>query len=120
MNKTALSRALEMLENHMNYFHDEFKEELEWPSISLGPENDSVAVYWKEPEYELLVNVPAEGDASYYGSSIFNRQEMNLLIQQLEKISPSLCASLGVSFEIRGSFNPKEINKKFLKLWIDL
>jgi hypothetical protein len=62
--RETIDRAIKYLSVIKDFF---LKKGIELGEPELLPvANSSVDVYWKTEEYELLMNVPEEGDADYY------------------------------------------------------
>jgi hypothetical protein len=68
--KDTLDRAVDFLKRHVNGLWESYG--IECPVPRIGPAlNGSVDIHWKQPKWELLVNIPA-GDrsvASFYGDN---------------------------------------------------
>ena len=68
--RASLDRSLEFLKDLFKQALEEFSVEINIPEILPGPDQ-SVDILWDFPNYELLVNVPANAIAppTYYGDN---------------------------------------------------
>lgn len=64
------SRAAILLARISLFLLDEDREKIDVPKILPGPEG-TIDIHWDEPDYELLINIPADpgGSAAFYGDN---------------------------------------------------
>lgn len=72
--KETLDRAVSFLQKHIEWVWKTCGSRAPIPMIGPGP-HESVDLYWKQPSWKLLVNIPADKDASatFYGDD-YGRQ----------------------------------------------
>lgn len=87
----TLARAVAFLRTHIEWLWRSYGVKMAIPTIGLGP-NGSVDLYWKKQSWELLVNVPPIGPATYYGDNY--GREKNKGSFDPEKLSTSVIAWL--------------------------
>ena len=82
----TFNRAIEFLTTHVERLWDTHRIRLPIPRIGPGPDG-SIDLHWKQPSWELLVNIPAAANerATFYGDNY-------------------------EAHEIRGSLDPKNFN----------
>ena len=70
----TLGRAITFLKTHIEWVWRTCGTKAPIPTIGPGP-NESVDLYWKQPSWKLLVNIPADKDAlaTFYGDD-YGRQ----------------------------------------------
>jgi hypothetical protein len=68
--EATLDRAVAFVNAHTERLWDMYLVQPPIPSIGPGPEG-SIDIHWKQPTWELLVNIPADVDkmASFYGDN---------------------------------------------------
>ncbi len=68
--EATLDRAIAFLNAHTERLWDMYGIQPPIPSIGPGPEG-SIDIHWKQPTWELLVNIPADPDkmAAFYGDN---------------------------------------------------
>ena len=68
--KDTLDRAVAFLVMHSEQIRKCYHLHLPVPKISTGPKG-SIDLHWKRPDWELLVNIPANADgmATFYGDN---------------------------------------------------
>jgi hypothetical protein len=66
----VLDRATAFLATHLREVWERFGVSCSIPKIGPGPDG-SIDLHWKRPSWELLVNIPADGDAmaAFYGDN---------------------------------------------------
>lgn len=60
------TKAIIFLINYSNWTFNKLNKKLSTPRILQGP-NGSIDIYWKNSNFLFLMNIPEEGDATYYG-----------------------------------------------------
>lgn len=68
--EATIDRAIAFLNTHTERLSDMYGIQPPIPSIGPGPEG-SIDIHWKQPTWELLVNIPADADkmAAFYGDN---------------------------------------------------
>ena len=66
--RATLDRATAFVRAHASWVSDTFGKDAPVPHINPGPEG-SIDIHWKQPTWELLINVPADANqkAAFYG-----------------------------------------------------
>ncbi|MBI3896513.1 MAG: hypothetical protein HY313_11345 [Acidobacteria bacterium] len=66
----TLNRAITFLITHAQWLWESCGISLPVPKIGPGPDG-SIDIHWKQPSWELLVNIPADADeaATFYGDN---------------------------------------------------
>jgi len=89
----TMGRAIAFLKAHVERAWRSHGTKAPIPTIGPGPEG-SIDLYWKQPSWKLLVNVPADKDspATFYGDD-YGRQKTRGTLD-LDKISVAIIAWL--------------------------